>query len=286
MENGDLVGVDAALDFPLFFVLPSVLKGFAAPQTLVDMYALRKQVEANIVSSHGEATRYFVTFLDNHDAKRRFYFVEPSDPTAYDDQLTAAVACLYSLQGIPCLYYGTEQKLHGGDGTNDELVREALWGKAPNPPSPFDEGDSFYAAIRAVAKLRGKQPGMRYGRQYFRPISGDGLTFAVSNLAPGILAFSRILNDEEIIIVVNTARVSANPIFVIVDATLHSVGTRFGVAFSNKINPSQPDPVTELGAGGTVTIVETDRSISRGPVYAIRVTLQSFEAQILTRSAQ
>jgi len=62
-DKSELVGVDAALDFPLFFNLPSVMKGFVAPRALVDMYAFRKQVEQHIVSSHGEATRFLVTFL-------------------------------------------------------------------------------------------------------------------------------------------------------------------------------------------------------------------------------
>ena len=36
------------------------------------------------------------------------------------------LACLYSLPGVPCLYYGTEQGLHGHG--SDPAVREALWG--------------------------------------------------------------------------------------------------------------------------------------------------------------
>jgi glycosidase len=282
-DGSDLVGVDAALDFPLFFNLPSVMKGFAAPQALVDMYTFRKQVERDVVSSHGEATRFFVTFLDNHDVKRRFYFVDPAHPDALDDQVTAAVACLYSIQGIPCLYYGTEQQLHGGDGTNDELVREALWGKIPNPPSPFDQTNKFYVAIRDIARVRATQPALRYGRQYFRPISGGGTTFSVSSFVPGIVAFSRILNDEEVVVVVNVANTPVNNVFVIVDFILHPVGAQFQVAFSNKAAPSQPGPVVELGTGGTLVIHEVDESISHGPVHAIPVTLQPREAKILVK---
>jgi glycosidase len=282
-DRSELVGVDAALDFPLFFNLPSVIKGFVHPQALVDMYAFRKQTERDIISSHGEATRFFVTFLDNHDTKRRFYFVDPEHPTDFDDQLTAGVACLYSLQGIPCLYYGTEQQLHGGDGTNDELVREALWGKVPNPPAPFDETNKFYVAIRSIAQLRATQPALRYGRQYFRPISGGGTTFAVSANAPGVVAFSRILSDQEVVVVINAVNGPIDSLFVIVDTALNSVGTRFAVAFSNKSNPSQPDPVAELGQGGTLVIHETDGSISHGPAHVIRVSLQPFEAKILVK---
>ena len=58
--------------------------------------------------------------------KERIRFVDPANPHKFDDQVTLGLGCLYSLPGIPCLYYGTEQGLHG-DG-NDEAVREALWG--------------------------------------------------------------------------------------------------------------------------------------------------------------
>jgi glycosidase len=130
-DQGDLVGVDAALDYPLFNTLRPVVKGQQAPASLVGMYHRRKQVEEDILSSHGDATRFFVTFLDNHDMKERIRYVDPAVPDRYDDQVTLGLACLYSLPGIPCLYYGTEQGL-SGHGT-DEAVREALWADLGSP---------------------------------------------------------------------------------------------------------------------------------------------------------
>ena len=38
------------------------------------MFEHRKQVVHAILSSHGEASRFYVTFLDNHDQKSRFHF--------------------------------------------------------------------------------------------------------------------------------------------------------------------------------------------------------------------
>ena len=66
-DADSLVGVDAALDYPLFNVLTPTVKGFSPPSGVVAMYNLRKQVEQYILSSHGDASRFFVTFLDNHD---------------------------------------------------------------------------------------------------------------------------------------------------------------------------------------------------------------------------
>lgn len=106
-------------------------KGFLPPAELAHMFEYRKQVQKGLLSSHGESSRYFVTFLDNHDQHSRFYYVDPENPKKYEAQLTLAIGCLFTLQGIPCLYYGTEQGLHGM-GDSDQCVREALWGKTRN----------------------------------------------------------------------------------------------------------------------------------------------------------
>src|SRR4030095_151712 len=96
-DAGDLVGVDAALDFPLFFTLPAFAKGFAAPTGVIDVYRRRKQVEREVLSSHGEAGRFFVTFLDNHDMRERFRAAATDGPDAFDPQVILAVAVLFGL---------------------------------------------------------------------------------------------------------------------------------------------------------------------------------------------
>src|SRR5262249_41971428 len=58
-DGDDLVGVDAALDYPLYDALKPVVKGLAPPANVVAMYHHRKLVEQDILSSHGDATRYF-----------------------------------------------------------------------------------------------------------------------------------------------------------------------------------------------------------------------------------
>jgi hypothetical protein len=52
------VGVDAALNFPLFFKLPAAAKGQLAPAEVIAMFEHRKQVERDVISSHDEASRY------------------------------------------------------------------------------------------------------------------------------------------------------------------------------------------------------------------------------------
>lgn len=271
----DMVGVDAALDYPLFFNLKPVVKGFAAPSDLVAMYQSRKRIEAGVLSSHGDATRFFVTFLDNHDVKERIRFVQPGNERQFDDQVTLGLGCLYSLPGIPCLYYGTEQGLHGSG--SDAAVREALWGGPGFPPDSF-----YYKQISRLASVRASEPALRYGRFYFRPISGDGQHFGVSTFPQGILAFSRILMDLEVIVAANCSPSDARTFDVIVNITLNQPADPYRVRYSNKSTFQTPGPVQDKPAG-SVSVQEADGSTGIGPLRSIRVTLAPLEVQILSR---
>jgi len=280
-EESDQLGVDAALDFPLFFVLPSVAKGMAAPSAVVGTFEHRKQVQRSILSSHGETSRFFVTFLDNHDMRNRFYFSPPDDPHRFDDQLLLGVASLFALQGIPCLYYGTEQGLHGA-GNSDAAVREALWGKA----DAFGRSAPIYAAIAALAAVRAGQPALRYGRQYFRPLSGDGVNFGVSPFSPGVLAWSRILNDKEVLIVANISTTNGFSGEVIVDLALNPTGAPYEIFYTNKAfrgsNRGGAKPSVVLAkAGSSANIHEINGTISTGPARTVFVTLEPMEIQIM-----
>jgi len=239
------------------------------------MYAFRKHEEADVLSSHGDATRYFVTFLDNHDVKERIRYVDPANPTQYDNQVTLGLACLFSLPGIPCLYYGTEQGLHGAG--SDPAVREALWG-GPG----FAQNTLYYQQISKIAAVRRASPALRYGRFYFRPISGDGGHFGVSTFLNGTLAFSRILMDQEIVIAANTDTANPSSVYVIVDMTLNNPGNQMRILYSNQQAPQAPSAVQQLVAG-TVVVQETDGTTGTGPLNCVRVTLVPLEVQILGR---
>jgi glycosidase len=271
-DPNSLVGVDAALDYPLFNSLKSVIKGFAAPSAVINMYQYRKQVERYILSSHGDATRYFVTFVDNHDMKERVRYEAPGNPTQYDPQVSLAIASLYGLPGIPCVYYGTEQGLHGAG--SDPAVREALWGIAPS----FPQTTSFFVQLQKVAAVRAATPALRYGRYYFRPISGDSTHFGVSPFPAGVLAWSRILNDQEVVIAVNASATAIQSVDVILEMTLSDPGDQLHVLYSNSAAAMAPAPVKALSQ---VTVAEPDGSTGQGPLHVTRVTLQPMEVQVL-----
>lgn len=285
-QDTDLTGVDAALDFPLFFRLPAMAKGMLAPSEVVGMFERRKAIERAVLSSHGEASRYFVTFLDNHDQRERMFYSPPDAPLRYADQATLGIALLFSLQGIPCLYYGTEQGLCGR-GDQDSAVREALWGMT----GAFTHEHPLFHCIDSLSAIRHGEAALRYGRQYFRPLSGDGAHFGISRFCGGVLAFSRILNAEEVVVVANTSTQDSWSGEVIVDLTLNPTGAVLDVLFSNKSFSPAPQPgsgqpsTVVVKPAGSVEIVEVSGAITHGPAKAVKVSLAPMEVQILRRDA-
>jgi len=275
-DGGEGFGIDAALDFPLFYVLPAVAKGFAGVETIRGVFEARKQAELGRLSSHGEAGRYFVSFVDNHDQGQRIQ--HPSTPPV---QVTLALGLLFLLQGIPCLYYGTEQGLSGTvkpDGTPDlgtnESVREALWGKTP---AAFDETHPVYKAVKALTTLRSNEPPLSYGRLYFREVSGNGSDFGQSSGNGGVVAFSRILVDREILVVANTNAGGGFSGSVIVDLDINATPKRMQVAFSNA-GTNGSGVVQKIAAARFFT----PSGVTTGPAAALPVVLASNEVQILT----
>lgn len=181
----------------------------------------------------------------------------------WEHQTTMALTCLYTMIGIPCLYYGTEQGL-SGSGPTRESVREALWGQAA-----FDPDHPFYHTTQALSALRQAHPALRYGRQYFRPCNGDGVHFGHSRFSGGIIAFSRILNTTEIVVAANTHTTMAQSVYVLIDRHLNEHGVHFTPAFSNQDHPAEPEAVINTG----------------GPA-SMRLHLRPMEAQVIVRKTE
>jgi glycosidase len=272
--SGEGFGIDAALDFPLFFKLPGVAKRMLDVGAVRQVFQDRKRQEAALLSSHGEAGRFFVSFLDNHDQHARVQ--HPSTPP---EQVSLALALMFTLQGIPSIYYGTEQGLDGTvnpDGTPDltanESTREALWGK----PNAFDTSSSMFQEIRTLSDLREQEPPLRYGRLYFREVARGGDHFGHSFGAGGLVAFSRILVDREVLVVANTGpdRFDGS---VLLDRDLNSPPRLMRMADSNR-GSSGTQTVRAIAAA---TFFAEGRS-TVGPAAALDVSLEPSEAQVWT----
>jgi hypothetical protein len=153
-------------------------------------------------------------------------------------------------------------------------VREALWGK----PDAFDASHPFYTAIQRLSAIRDSQPALRYGRLYFRPVSGDGIHFGASSFTPGVLAFSRILNNQEVVVVANANTQAGFQGDVIVDFFINNDGERFRVL--NDAGGSTP-AVVETRSG--LEIREIEGGITTGPARMVHVDLRPMDVQILAK---
>lgn len=240
--------LDAALDFPLYFVLEETIKGSISSSRLQDRYEQFKALYAD----HGEAGRYFVTFVDNHDQMARKYrrFLN-RDP--FPKQAVLSIAYLLTSQGVPCIYYGTEQGFDGG-GEDDSFVRECMfggqWGAFETVGHHFfNSHNPIYQAISKVSAVHAREPALRYGRQYFREISGNGQDFGYPLDGKCTLAYSRILDTTEVLVAMNL-EASPRSDFVTVDLNLTGEGARM----ENLLAPGQLLTVERKGQRHAVQV--------------------------------
>jgi len=218
-------GLSSVLDFPLYWTLPGAIKGLGSPSSLIGRY---EDLRGHALS-RGELGRYFVTFLDNHDQvgqddKMRFATGAP------DAQVIAGIGFLLCALGAACIYYGTEQGC-SGHGHDDKFIREPLFDLQDQGRDYLNPNCSLYQEIARIASVRRQMEPLRFGRMYFREISGNGRDFGLPQGQPCTLAFSRILADQEVLVAYNTSPTESRKDFVIVDSTLHQRGDRMKILY-------------------------------------------------------
>jgi len=251
--------LDAALDFPLWGILEGVIKGFVNPDWLRTRYERFRE----LYSDHGQAGQYFVTFVDNHDQigrspRARFLYNNP-----FKGQIILAIGYLLTSLGIPCIYYGTEQGFDGG-GDHDKYIRECMFGGkwgAFNTTGHhfFNPENPFYKDISRIAEIRRREPALCYGRQYFREISENGVDFGYPADGRCTLAYSRILDDTEVLITINLDSKQRND-YVTVDACLMPENKKLKDILNNG------------------SIVSVERISGR---HAVKVPLEPYQIRIL-----
>lgn len=220
-NNTVFFGLDSVLDFRLAEGngnggLRDVLKGFQGPQTLFDRLEAQRQRALN----RGEIGRYLVTFVDNHDS-----FWQPGGRFgngAPDEQVIAAIGYLLCSLGTACVYYGTEQGFSGHGGDNQ--MREAMFDKSTPGRNLLNPDCTIYQEIARIASVVQANEPLRFGRMYFRQISGDQQHFGFPFGFTYTLAFSRILYPDEILVAYNVENNDRHD-SVIVDSQLHADGS-------------------------------------------------------------
>ncbi len=237
----DETGLDAALgiaDVP--DKLEGLVKGTRRPAEYFDLFRNSLQVRKD---SHVWFRDKIVTLYDDHDQIRKGAWKARfcADGPASRKLALAALAVNATTLGIPCVYYGSEQELDG-QGGDDRYIREAMFGGAFGPfrsrdRHAFDEGGSTYQELAKILKLRAGSLALRRGRQYLREISGDGTSFGFPESWGGgairsVVAWSRIFDDGETVVAMNTDTGAARTAWVTVDANLHANRNAFTYRYS------------------------------------------------------
>ncbi|MEM9188607.1 MAG: alpha-amylase family glycosyl hydrolase [Myxococcota bacterium] len=179
-------------------------------------------------------TSVLINFLDNHDLPR--YLFEGSV-----ESMRAALAYLLTQDGVPCIYYGTEQDFAGG---NDPANRERLW-----DTGYATDGETFQWIARLTA-IRRQYPALRRGDFAIRWVTDR----VGAEQDAGIVAFERTAGADYALVVVNAqgqhpSETSASslgggdmPVGAAAGSTLVDVltGNRFTVAGDQTMNLQVP----------------------------------------------
>ncbi len=186
--------LDSLLDFQLCFGIRDYLRhtrgGFGSGAGLEN--ALRATQGTAYNPTPGldglNARQKLVNFVENHDGLNRFRAAGVEER-----QNLLADALLLTLEGIPCLYYGTETALEDSAGG---INRQGETGRLTFIPRGHEE--AFAAArhaatfheLAALAKVRHDTPALQHGATATLWVdSGDAKT------DDGIFAFARYLTD-------------------------------------------------------------------------------------------
>ena len=110
--------------------------------------------------------------------------------------------------------------------------------------------------MQELSAIRRDHPALRYGRQYFRDLSGNGTDWGPSEYPNGVIAFSRILDDKEVVVVANTKTQGPDiTIYVQVDPDLKSVGAPVRLLYANPAPGVMPSSVVTIGGRAGVKLV-------------------------------
>jgi len=176
------------------------------------------------------AARQLPTFISNHDEGRFAYFVRAARPGIAADEVLRRVllahAMLFTLRGVPVVYYGDEQGFAGRGG--DQAARqdmfasqvasyndEPLLGTADTTAhASFNRAHPLYRAIARLASLRHAQAALRDGAQLLRADATAPGLFAVSRLDPH--------SGREVLIAFNTSTAAVSA-----QVTINAASGRF-----------------------------------------------------------
>jgi len=238
--------LDTAFNYPAFRNDDQALHGEAPTNKL-------EQSHSRVMEVFGKVGNWLVRFFDNQDAHR---FLREKTPISL---LKLAVAHTLFATGIPMIYYGTEQAFRhiGYSSHYDPGSRNDMF--AGEYKFPGQEGDQFktdskmFRWTKALNSLRREFPALRRGEQYTRWSDPYGA---------GIYAFSRIYENEEVVVVMNTSN-DPRSAEMWVDAGATPVGT----TLNDALDPGYSVAAWSPEGGGSKVYVEV-------PPHGVRVLVK------------
>ena len=249
-------GLDSAYNYPAYRRENYALHGRAPTAQLESSY------KSNLAAFGDQITGMLLRFLDNHDVSR---FLRDGE---YVGVLKVALAFVLFTTGVPLVYYGTEQAFRQNIGSLDPEQAGATYPDPGNREDMFpgglfksdsSRGDKFdrtaptYQFLSKLASLRKSIPALRRGSQYVRWSDPNG---------PGIYAFSRVYEGQEVLVVLNTAGETRSA-EMWVDANLTPAGT----ALSDALDPAYAAKAVAPDGGGSKVTVEV-------PAQGVRVLVR------------
>ena len=172
-----------------FNVFDGVFKNGGPTKNIADQFDRKEMDYAPTPNDDGIGVAprdALVNFMDNHDVTR-FLFDKPSTAA-----LQNALAFLLTEDGIPCIYYGTEQEFNGG---NNPTNRERLW------DSGFRTDGGTFAWIQKLIRIRKAYSPLRRGAMT--------MTYSTTHTGmeedAGMVAFERADGAHKILVVINVS---------------------------------------------------------------------------------
>lgn len=225
--------------------LAEMAKGSGAPEGF-----FRQFLGHDALGSHRETGRYHVSILDDHDMvgrKKQRFSAGNTIPDRYE-QVAHAVGTQLTTLGIPCIYYGSEQALDGTEDRHapgvdrtheDRYIRESMFGGTFGAFETagchfFDRDHPSYLRIAAVARIRNQDNqigrALRRGRQYPRETSFLDRPFSIPG-AGELTAWSRMLYDQEVLVVLNTHGSESREAEVTVESSFRPGGSTMEILY-------------------------------------------------------
>ena len=186
--------LDGVFHFPQYYqVIRDVFQLGLSTDRIEQLWTRRQQYYGTVPTQLGTGLppiKTLVNFLDNHDVPRFLY--QDGNVSA----LHLALMFLLTEDGIPCIYYGTEQQFNGG---NDPANREDMW------PTGYAQTGSTFQWVKRLTTLRKGYLALRRGDTHVAWSSDR----AADESDAGIFAFERLggdAGDAYALVVLNTSR--------------------------------------------------------------------------------